>query len=114
MLDLLEFEAIIGTVRNVGYRFNTSRDAALQDERSWLLATHEHDHDPIGEICFIGVNSRFQGHGIGRAVTIAGWKYLRYEGILSAMLYVATENTCAINLYTWLGFKEWVHDVLYK
>ncbi|MFM8964850.1 MAG: winged helix-turn-helix domain-containing protein, partial [Actinomycetota bacterium] len=29
-----EFEAIIGTVRNVGYRFNTSRDAALQDERS--------------------------------------------------------------------------------
>jgi DNA-binding response OmpR family regulator len=29
-----EFEAIIGTVRNVGYRFNTNRDAALQDERS--------------------------------------------------------------------------------
>ena len=29
-----EFEAIIGTVRNVGYRFNTSRDAAMQDERS--------------------------------------------------------------------------------
>lgn len=29
-----EFEAIIGTVRNVGYRFNSNRDAALQDERS--------------------------------------------------------------------------------
>jgi len=29
-----EFEAIIGTVRNVGYRFNVSRNAALQDERS--------------------------------------------------------------------------------
>ncbi len=29
-----EFEAIIGTVRNVGYRFNTNRDAAMQDERS--------------------------------------------------------------------------------
>ena len=29
-----EFEAIIGTVCNVGYRFNTNRDAALQDERS--------------------------------------------------------------------------------
>ncbi|MFM7949425.1 MAG: winged-helix domain-containing protein [Actinomycetales bacterium] len=28
-----EFEAIIGTVRNVGYRFNTSRDN-LQDQRS--------------------------------------------------------------------------------
>ena len=29
-----EFEAIIGTVRNVGYRFNTNRDAAFQTERS--------------------------------------------------------------------------------
>jgi len=30
------------------------------------------------------------------------------------MLYVDTNNTSAINLYTSLGFKEWGRDVLYK
>ncbi len=29
-----EFEAIIGTVRNVGYRFNTNRDAAFSEQNS--------------------------------------------------------------------------------
>jgi len=48
----------------------------------------------------MGVNPNFQGRGIGKAVTVAGLKHLRYEGILSAMRYVAAENTGAINLYT--------------
>jgi mycothiol synthase len=74
----------------------------------------EHDHDPIGEIYIMGVDPRFQGRGIGRAVTIAGLKHLRYEGIFSAMLYVDAENSGAINLYTSLGFKEWGRDVLYR
>jgi len=74
----------------------------------------EHDHDPIGEIYIMGVNPKFQGRGIGKAVTIAGLKHLRYEGIFSAMLYVDADNTGAINLYTSLGFKEWGRDVLYK
>ena len=74
----------------------------------------EHDHDPIGEIYIMGVNPKFQGRGIGRAVTIAGLKHLRYEGIFSAMLYVDAENSGAINLYTSLGFKEWGRDVLYR
>jgi len=30
------------------------------------------------------------------------------------MLYVAADNTGAINLYTSLGFKELGRDVLYK
>ena len=74
----------------------------------------EHDHDPIGEIYIMGVNPKFQGRGIGKAVTIAGLKHLRYEGIFSAMLYVDANNTGAINLYTSLGFKEWGRDVLYR
>ena len=74
----------------------------------------EHDHDPIGEIYIMGVNPKFQGRGIGKAVTIAGLKHLRYEGIFSAMLYVDADNTGAINLYTSLGFKEWGRDVLYR
>ena len=74
----------------------------------------EHDHDPIGEIYIMGVNPKFQWRGIGRAVTIAGLKHLRYEGIFSAMLYVDANNNGAINLYTSLGFKEWGRDVLYR
>lgn len=74
----------------------------------------EHDHDPIGEIYIMGVDPDFQGRGIGRAVTIAGLKHLRYEGIFSAMLYVDADNLNAINLYTSLGFKEWGRDLLYR
>ena len=74
----------------------------------------EHDHDPIGEIYIMGVNPKFQGRGIGRAVTIAGLKHLRYEGIFSAMLYVDADNQNAIKLYKSLGFTEWGRDVLYR
>jgi mycothiol synthase len=74
----------------------------------------EHDHDPIGEIYIMGVDPIQQGKGIGRAVTIAGLKYLRYQGIFSAMLYVDEKNTPAIKLYQSLGFKEWGRDVLYR
>jgi mycothiol synthase len=62
----------------------------------------------------MGVNPKFQGRGIGRAVTIAGLKHLRYEGIFSAMLYVDADNASAIKLYSSLGFKEWGRDVLYR
>jgi mycothiol synthase len=74
----------------------------------------EHDHDPIGEIYIMGVNPKFQGRGIGRAVTITGLKHLRYEGIFSAMLYVDADNASALKLYASLGFKEWGRDVLYR
>ncbi len=74
----------------------------------------EHDHDPIGEIYIMGVAPKFHGKGIGKAVTIAGLKHLRYEGIFSAMLYVDADNTSAISLYSSLGFKEWGRDLLYR
>ena len=73
-----------------------------------------HDHDPIGEIYIMGVDPNSQGKGIGRAVTIAGLKYLCYQGIFSAMLYVDELNASAIKLYKSLGFKEWGRDVLYR
>jgi mycothiol synthase len=75
---------------------------------------HGGDHDPIGEIYVMGVHPKFQGRGIGRAVTIAGLKHLRYQGIFSAMLYVDEKNTAAINLYKSVGFTEWGRDVLYR
>ena len=73
-----------------------------------------HDHDPIGEIYIMGVHPKFQGQGIGRQVTIAGLRHLRYQGIFSAMLYVDASNVGAISLYSSLGFTEWGRDVLYR
>ena len=74
----------------------------------------EHDHDPIGEIYIMGVAPKFAGKGIGKAVTIAGLRYMRYQGIFSAMLYVDADNSAAIKLYQSLGFTEWGRDVLYR
>ncbi len=78
--------------------------------------THEeeHDHDPIGEIYIMAVDPIHFGKGIGRAVTIAGLRHMRYQGIFSAMLYVDEENLAAIKLYQSLGFTEWGRDVLYR
>lgn len=73
-----------------------------------------HDHDPIGEIYIMGVLPKFRGSGIGRAVTIAGLRHLRYQGIFSAMLYVDSSNSSAMALYSSLGFTEWGRDVLYR
>ena len=74
----------------------------------------EHDHDPIGEIYIMGVAPKFAGKGIGKAVTIAGLRHMRYQGIFSAMLYVDADNSAAIKLYQSLGFTEWGRDVLYR
>lgn len=77
-------------------------------------AEPEHDHDPIGEIYIMGVDPKFQNQGIGREVTLAGLRRLRYAGVFSAMLYVDAENEAAIWLYRSLGFTEWGRDVLYR
>jgi len=74
----------------------------------------EHDHDPIGEIYIMGVHPSQSGKGIGKAVTVAGLRHMRYQGIFSAMLYVDADNHGAINLYQSLGFTEWGRDVLYR
>ena len=73
-----------------------------------------HDHDPIGEIYIMGVSPNHRGRGVGRALTIAGLRYLRYQGIFSAMLYVDSSNESALKLYASLGFTEWGRDVLYR
>ena len=74
----------------------------------------EHDHDPIGEIYIMGVDPSCSGKGIGKAVTVAGLRHMRYQGIFSAMLYVDADNHGAIKLYQSLGFTEWGRDVLYR
>jgi mycothiol synthase len=73
-----------------------------------------HDHDPIGEIYVMAVSKEYEGRSIGKALTITGLNYLKYQGLSSAMLYVDEENNKVVNLYKSLGFVESGKDVLYK
>lgn len=75
---------------------------------------HPHGHDVIGEIYVVGVDPAFRGDGLGRALTIAGLRYLQQSDVTAAMLYVDASNANAIALYTSLGFTEWGRDVMYR
>jgi len=81
---------------------------------SHLAGEDHHDHAPIGEIYVTAVSNKYAGKGIGKALTITGLNYLKYQGLNSAMLYVDEDNQVAFNLYKSLGFIESGKDVLYK
>ena len=73
-----------------------------------------HDHAPIGEIYVTAVSNKYAGKRVGKALTITGLNYLKYQGLNSAMLYVDEDNQVAFNLYKSLGFIESGKDVMYK
>jgi mycothiol synthase len=81
---------------------------------SHLSSDDHHDHAPIGEIYVTAVSSKYAGKGVGKALTITGLNYLKYQGLNSAMLYVDENNQAAFNLYKSLGFLESGKDVMYK
>ena len=70
------------------------------------------DGTPAGEIRLLGVDRRWRGRGLGRAVTAWGVAELRRRGARSVQLAVEGENEGALRLYTELGFRfgvEWPH-----
>lgn len=70
--------------------------------------------DPaMGEIYVIGVDPDFQGLGLGRALVLAGLKWLADAGETIGMLYVDATNTGARHLYDSLGFTLHHIDRLY-
>jgi mycothiol synthase len=73
-----------------------------------------HNHDPIGEVYVLAVDPEAHIRGLGRALTLVGLNFLRSLGLGQAMLYVDSDNTRAIKLYTGLGFVHWDSDVMYK
>lgn len=70
-------------------------------------------HPAVGEVYVVGISPAAQGRGLGRAVTLAGLRYLADAGLGSVMLYVDADNEAAVRLYRSLGFERWDGDVMY-
>jgi mycothiol synthase len=90
----------------------------LLHERDGRLAafcwTKVHPGDPVvGEIYVIAVHPDFHGHGLGRALTLAGLRSLHSAGATAGMLYVDAGNTTAVRLYQSLGFHTAHTDQAY-
>ncbi len=70
--------------------------------------------DPlVGEIYVIAVHPDFHGHGLGRALTVAGLTWLHTAGAAEGMLYVDADNSSAVALYRALGFQTTNTDQAY-
>lgn len=70
--------------------------------------------DGIGEVYVVGVDPDAHGGGLGKALTVAGLRYLHDRGLPEAMLYVDEDNTAAITMYQYLGFTRWRADAMYR
>ena len=84
-----------------GFRLH-ERDAKLA-AFCWTKV-HSNTEPPMGEIYVIAVDPAFHGHGLGKALTIAGLEHLAGQGLTAGMLHVDAGNTAAMSLYERLGF----------
>lgn len=71
------------------------------------------DGEPVGEVYVVGVDPAAQGGGLGKALTLAGLRYLRERGLAHVILYVEGDNAPALAVYERLGFTRFATDVQY-
>ncbi|WP_370288141.1 mycothiol synthase [Nocardioides sp.] len=82
------------------------------DDAGRLLGFHwtkQHD-DRTGEVYVVAVSPDAQGRGLGRVLTAAGLQHLAARGVGEVILYVESDNTAAVRLYTGLGFTHDARD----
>ncbi|PJE97468.1 mycothiol synthase [Streptomyces carminius] len=87
-----------------------------EDERiAGFHWTKVHSAEQLGEVYVVGVVPGAQGGGLGRALTLAGLRYLeRDRGLPTAMLYVDADNKAAVTVYERLGFQVHEVDLMYR
>ncbi|HEX2704728.1 MAG TPA: mycothiol synthase [Candidatus Lustribacter sp.] len=67
-----------------------------------------------GEVYVVGVDPAYQGHGLGRAATLAGLHHLRERGVRHVGLYVDGDNAPALGTYRSLGFSADGTDRMFR
>jgi mycothiol synthase len=81
---------------------------------------HHHEHtsdagnDNLGEVYVLGIDPQRQAQGLGRALTMAGLRYLQDQGLSEVMLHVESDNSAALATYERLGFTRFDKDTLYR
>jgi mycothiol synthase len=73
----------------------------------------EFNGEPVGEVYVVGVDPGAQGGGLGKALTLAGLRYLSELGLRQFILYVEGDNAPALAVYEKLGFTRHQVDVQY-
>ncbi|HEV2781382.1 MAG TPA: mycothiol synthase [Actinophytocola sp.] len=88
------------------------------DPEDRLLGFHwtkvHQQRPPVGEVYVVGVDPEAQGMGLGKALTLAGLHHLHRCGLSKVILYVESDNTAALAVYTHLGFTTVETDVQYE
>jgi mycothiol synthase len=87
----------------------------VADAGDRLLAFHwTKQHSPaLGEVYVVAVDPAARGRGLGKAVTAAGLAHLTGRGVDRIILYVESDNTAAIAMYSSLGFAHTSTHVQY-
>jgi mycothiol synthase len=83
-----------------------------EDPDGTVLGFHwtKRHSDTQGEVYVVGIDQAAQGRGLGRLLTLAGLHHLTSRGIEEVLLYVESDNTPAIHVYSGLGFDHHERD----
>jgi mycothiol synthase len=80
---------------------------------NWTLMS-ANDERATGTISMTGVHPEYRGRGLGRAIVVAGMRFLHERGTDSIELEVDYENPAARDLYTKLGFRRFGETIWFE